>query len=61
MNEPVAPSGELTDAEPVLYRYKFKEDLQWQYTTNPAQAHRLAVVEPLYAMPPSTSKLNNNS
>ena len=34
--------------EPVAWRYKFKEDLQWQYTQNKEQAHRLAVIEPLY-------------
>lgn len=37
--------------EPVAYRYKFKEDLQWQYTINKAQAHQLAVVEPLFTAP----------
>ena len=40
--------------EPVAYRYKFKEDLQWQYTCNKSQAHRLAVVEPLYTTPQPT-------
>ena len=34
--------------EPVAYRYKFKEDLQWQYTENAMQAHKLAVIVPLY-------------
>ena len=37
--------------EPVAWRYKFKEDLQWQYTQNQEQAHRLAVIEPLYTTP----------
>ena len=40
--------------EPVAYRYKFKDDLQWQYTCNKSQAHRLAVVEPLYTTPQPT-------
>ena len=37
--------------EPVAYRYKFTADLQWQYTENKEHAHRLAIVEPVYATP----------
>ena len=39
---------------PAVYRYKFKEDLQWQYTESAAQAHRLAVIEPLYTAAPDS-------
>lgn len=38
----------------MAYRYKFKDDLQWQYTCNKSQAHRLAVVEQRNTTPQPT-------
>lgn len=33
---------------PDAYRYKFRGDLQWQYTENKAQAHTLSIVQSLF-------------
>jgi hypothetical protein len=34
--------------EPAAYRYKFKEDLQWQHTNTSFTIHRNAIAESLF-------------
>ena len=31
--------------KPVAWRYKFKDDIDWQHTTNKSQAHRLSTIQ----------------